>query len=88
MNAPSVDVVAAVFGSWPEIVGADLASHARPVAVDGDRLVVKVDDPAWASEFRWLEREVIARIAEVAGSDRIKALSIGVERRGAEGSRW
>jgi len=81
MKAPSVDVLSAVFGRWSEIVGTDLADHTRPAAIDGERLVVVADDPVWASEFRWLEKELIARVETVSGSDRIKGLTVRVQRR-------
>ena len=81
MRAPSVDMLELVFNRWDDVVGPDLAAHCRPSAIDGDRLVVSADDPTWASEFRWLENEVVARLAEIAGSDRIAAVSVRVRRR-------
>ena len=48
MRAPSVDVLDSVFSRWEEIVGAELAGHTQPAAIDGDQLVVSVDDPTWA----------------------------------------
>ena len=38
--------------SWPEIVGAGMAEHVRPVRLDTDSLVVTVDHPAWATQVR------------------------------------
>ena len=80
MRAPSVDVLHTVFQRWPEVVGADLAQHCRPTAIDGGRLVVTADDPAWASELRWLEDELVGRLGEVSGSDRITAVTVRVQR--------
>lgn len=80
LNAPSVDVVNVIFRSWSSIVGPDLAEHTRPGSIDGDLLTVTADDPTWAAEFRWLEREVIARLAEATGSDRIRRLHVRVSR--------
>ncbi len=81
LRAPSVDVLDSVFTKWPEIVGDDVAAHSRPVSIDGDTLVVATHDPTWASELRWLENEVVKRLAEVSGSDRICKVSVRVERR-------
>jgi predicted nucleic acid-binding Zn ribbon protein len=81
MRAPSVDVLNSVFSRWEEIVGADLAAHTQPAAIDGDQLVVSVDDSTWASEFRWLEAEVLKRVREVSGSDRITTLLVRVKPR-------
>lgn len=80
LDAPSVDVLDLIFRDWASIVGPDLADHTRPAAVDGDRLVVSAGDSAWADEFRWLEPEVLARLAEVTGSDRITRLHVRVSR--------
>jgi predicted nucleic acid-binding Zn ribbon protein len=48
---------------WEEIVGPAIAAHARPVALDGGTLTVAVDDPAWASQLKWLERSLIDQLA-------------------------
>ncbi len=81
MRAPSIDVLDAVFGRWIEIVGPDLDQHTRPAAIDGDELVIVADSPAWASECRWLQNELLARVESVSGSDRIKGVTVRVQRR-------
>ncbi len=81
LNAPPVDVLDAVFGRWAEIVGPDLATHSRPASIDGETLVIVADDPSWASELRWLENEVLVRVASVSGSDRLTGLIVRVQRR-------
>lgn len=81
LRAPSVDVLDSVFTKWSEIVGEDVAAHSRPLSIDGGTLVVAAEDPTWASELRWLEKEVLARVSEVSGSDRISALNVRVARR-------
>ena len=81
LRAPAVDVLDTVFGRWSEIVGDDVAAHTRPVSIEGDRLTIEADDPTWASEVRWLGNEVVARLAEVSGSDRIQAVNVRVARR-------
>ena len=69
-----------IFRAWDSIVGPDLAEHTRPAAVDGDLLNVQASDPAWATEFRWLESEVVKRLAEATGSDRIRRVQVRVSR--------
>jgi len=78
MRVPSVDVLDTVFRRWEEVVGPDLARHTRPSSIDGTRLVVTADDAAWASEMGWLENEVVRRLAEVSGSDRITSVTTRV----------
>ena len=83
MKAPSTDVLRAVFLQWPEIVGEDVAAHAQPSVIDGKTLVVVADDTTWASQLRWLEAELIARIEEVSGSDRVQTIKVRVRPQGS-----
>ena len=79
LGAPPADVLSTVFHRWDEVVGADVARHCRPVAVEGDRLVVAASDPAWASEVRWLSDRVLARVNELSSNDRLKSITVRVE---------
>ncbi|MBI4883309.1 MAG: DUF721 domain-containing protein [Actinobacteria bacterium] len=56
-----------VFGRWEEAVGDALAAHVQPVKLDGALLVVVVDDPAWATQLKFLEVTLKQRLAEIAG---------------------
>lgn len=56
-----------LFSRWVEAVGEGVADHARPVKLDDGRLLVEVDEPAWATQLRFLEADVIARLRAVAG---------------------
>jgi predicted nucleic acid-binding Zn ribbon protein len=69
-----------VFGRWEEAVGAAVAAHVQPVKLDGRTLVVEVDDPAWATQLRFLEATVRRRLAEVAGAE-VDTVEIRVRRR-------
>ena len=57
-----------VFGRWDEAVGAAVAQHVQPVKLEGTTLVVTVDDPAWATELKFLESTLRQRLLEVAGA--------------------
>jgi predicted nucleic acid-binding Zn ribbon protein len=67
--APSAAAIGGVFGRWEEAVGAAVARHVQPVKLDGKRLIVEVDDPAWATQLRFLEATMRTRLREVAGAD-------------------
>ena len=56
-----------LFSRWVDAVGEVVADHARPVKLDGDRLLVEVDEPGWATQLRFLESDVIARLRSIAG---------------------
>ena len=78
LDAAPSDLVSTIFGRWEDLVGADVARHCRPAAVEGDRLVVVATDPAWASELQWLAADVLARINEAASTERLKSLTVRV----------
>lgn len=78
--ASSLAALGGVFGRWTEAVGDAVAQHVQPVKLDGTRLAVEVDDPAWATQLRFLEATVIRRLREVAGAE-ITVLDIRVKRR-------
>lgn len=59
--------VGGVFGRWDEVVGPALAANARPVRLEHGTLLVEVDEPAWATQVRYLAPDVIARLAEISG---------------------
>ena len=56
-----------VFGQWEDAVGPALASHVRPVRLDGGALLVEVDEPAWATQVRLLADDLRSRLRVVAG---------------------
>ncbi len=57
-----------VFGRWTEAVGDAVAAHVTPLKLDGSTLIVEVDDPAWATQLRFLETALKQRLLEVAGA--------------------
>ena len=69
-----------VFGRWEAAVGAAVAAHVQPVRLDGTRLVVEVDDPAWATQLRFLDETMKRRLGEVAGAQ-IDTIDVRVRRR-------
>ena len=54
--------VGGVFGRWEEAVGPAVAAHVRPVRLERGTLLVEVDDPAWATQVRFLADDVRRRL--------------------------
>jgi predicted nucleic acid-binding Zn ribbon protein len=71
LKAPAARTVKTVFSEWPELAGPQMAAHAQPIALRDGELVVEVDDPAWASQLRWLEPELRARLEALPGGPKI-----------------
>jgi predicted nucleic acid-binding Zn ribbon protein len=67
LGVGSANTVAAIFGRWPEIVGAAVAEHVRPLRIDRDTIVLGADHPAWATQMRQLAPQVLERIDEACG---------------------
>lgn len=78
LGAPEVSGVHLVFDRWSEVVGDGLAARTRPLKIDGKRLVLAVDEPAIATHVRFLQAELLARLAELLGPDRVTALDLRV----------
>ena len=63
----SARALGTLFSRWTDAVGQSVADHARPVLLDGERLLVEVDEPGWATQLRFLEADVLERLRSVAG---------------------
>ena len=78
LGAPEASGVHLVFDRWAEVVGEGLAARTRPLRIEGSRLVLAVDEPAMATHVRFLQAELLARLAELLGPDRVTALDLRV----------
>ncbi len=59
--------VGSAFGRWEEIVGAELAAHARPDGFADGELIVVADSTAWATQLRLLAAALAVRRVKVRG---------------------
>ena len=86
LRGPSRKAVSGLFGRWEEAVGAQVAEHVTPMKLDEGVLVVQVDDPAWATQVKFLTGTIIERLADVAGV-RVDRIDVRVDPRRARGAR-
>jgi len=63
---------ARLFASWEQIVGPEVAARCRPTSLKGGVLKVRTESAVWASEFRYLSADVIARINSELGKPVIR----------------
>jgi predicted nucleic acid-binding Zn ribbon protein len=84
--AASLGVDPALVTRWAELVGESVAEHTRPRGLRDGTLLVVVDDPAWATQLRWLEADLVARLGELLGPDRVQKIEVRV--RGAVTPDW
>jgi predicted nucleic acid-binding Zn ribbon protein len=78
LHGTGARTLAGVFARWEEAVGAPIAAHARPAALVDGRLVVDVDHPTWATELRFREQELLARLRDLAGADEVSRIELRV----------
>jgi len=72
--------VRGVFGAWNDLVGETVAAHVQPVKLDHATLIVEVDDPHWATEMRFLEASLCAKISQLTTTP-VTSLDVRVKRR-------
>lgn len=65
-----------VFARWSQLVGVELAEHARPTALRDGELTVQADSTAWATQLRLLQRQLLARIAAGVGDGVVRKLKV------------
>ena len=81
LGAPEASGVHLVFDRWAEVVGEGLAARTRPLKIEGSHLVLAVDEPAIATHVKFLQAELLARLAELLGPGRVTALDLRVGRK-------
>ena len=79
LGASDAAPLALVFAHWEEIVGPAVAAHARPKSLVRGALVVAVDQPAWATQLRYLGPQLVERIGELAGAGAVERIEVKVE---------
>lgn len=79
LRGADVGSTATVFGRWTDLVGESVAAHVKPVKLDRGTLVVEVDDPAWATQMRFLEADLLSRLRDT-GEMAVERLEMRVRR--------
>ena len=81
IGASPAEALGRLFGRWPELVGAMVAAHSRPVSLARGVLVVAVDHPCWAAQLQWLQADLLARLAEGLGPGVVSSVTVRVHSR-------
>ena len=80
LGGPGATQTAAVVSGWQEVVGERIASHARPVSLRDGTLLVEVDEPAWATELRYLRTELVSRLQASLGTTAVTRIELRIGR--------
>jgi predicted nucleic acid-binding Zn ribbon protein len=81
LGSPPVETLNLVFETWSEVVGTAIASASTPLSIEHGVLTVAVPDGGWASQLRWMERDLVAKIGEVIGEGVVDRLDVRVRPR-------
>jgi predicted nucleic acid-binding Zn ribbon protein len=57
-----VELLTALFAHWEDLVGREIAAHAQPRSLRDGVLLVCADQPAWATQLRYLGSHLLDRI--------------------------
>jgi predicted nucleic acid-binding Zn ribbon protein len=68
--------VGSAIGRWPEIVGPELAAHAKPEGFADGELVVIADSTAWATQLRLLAGQLVKRLNAELGDGTVKRVKV------------
>jgi predicted nucleic acid-binding Zn ribbon protein len=80
-GAPPADALTAVFERWSELAGLPLADHGVPASLDRGVLVVRVTEPAWSTEWRYRQGEVLRRCDDLLGEGVVARLEVRIGHR-------
>jgi hypothetical protein len=69
-----------VFGDWSGVVGDVLGAHSRPERLRDGELIVIVDEPAWATEFRFHSSSILQRLNATRSTDTVRSIVVQVDR--------
>ena len=85
---PGGDPLAAARSVWAELVGADVARAAQPVAIERDALVVLTTSASWSHQLAFLEPEIVRGLAALPQTAAITRLRfrVGKPRRASNGA--
>jgi predicted nucleic acid-binding Zn ribbon protein len=81
LGTPGLAASRTVFGDWEELVGPAYAAHARPVSLDHGCLLVAVEDPVWATRFRYEQAGLLDRFAADLGPGVVTRIDVRVSPR-------
>jgi predicted nucleic acid-binding Zn ribbon protein len=79
LGLPDPSTLRELRAAWPEIVGGQIASHSRPRTLRDRVLTIAVDSAPWATQLRYLEAELLARLQARAGPGVVERIRLAVD---------
>lgn len=79
LGLPDPGVVARVGAMWEDVVGPALADHTSVRSVRDGICTVVADGPAWATQLRYLAKDLVDRVESVLGPGVVLDVRVVVE---------
>jgi predicted nucleic acid-binding Zn ribbon protein len=67
---------ARVFADWASLVGADISSHCRPVALSNGELRIAAETTAWATQLQLISSALLASLVKQLGPEVVRRVFI------------
>lgn len=80
--------VVQIFGRWEELVGPAVAAHSKPLSITDGRLLVGVDDPAWATTLKMFASKLLENVNSANPARPVKEVAVVVRRSPGAGRRF
>jgi predicted nucleic acid-binding Zn ribbon protein len=78
LGIPDPGAVDTITNAWPEIVGEAVAHHAHVRSIRDGVCTIVVDAPAWATQLRYVEAQVVERVTACCGPGVVTAVHVVV----------
>lgn len=69
---------ARIWEVWDRVVGPEISNNARPSWIRDRRLKVRVSDPIWLQELKFLEEDIRRRLNETLGREAVDKIEFRV----------
>jgi predicted nucleic acid-binding Zn ribbon protein len=79
LGLPDPSDLTAVLDAWPELVGTEMARRAQVRSLRDGVLLIAVDEPAFATQLRYLEHAVCEGTTRVVGRPVVRSLRVVVQ---------
>jgi predicted nucleic acid-binding Zn ribbon protein len=63
---------------WPEVVGAQLAAHCRPISLRNGMLTIAAEEAAWGAQLGWLEADLRRRLDDALGPGVVTRIAVRI----------
>ena len=78
LGMPPPDALSRVADAWTSVAGTALAAHSRVRSVRNGEAVIEVDGPAWATQIRYLAKDLVEGLDGALGGRAITSLKVVV----------